>query len=185
MTEEILNYDMKIPILSKLNDKINTIQCDLNSLGSNLVGVLETANENITGSLSKSTEDIKKTSETISVSADSMSTALTETTQDIKETAEIIAKSADSIAHAVENFTSSTTNTINQFERAIEKSVTRLVATIEDFKNEVVQGGVKVNMARSASSLVPRPVEGGIMQGITSGIRDMIIPKRKMKEEKE
>jgi len=155
---------MKIPIITKLNKKINTIQGDLNSLGNNLVGILETANENIAGSLSKSTEDIKKTSE------------------NIVSTAEIIAKSADSIAHAVENFTSSTTTTINQFERAIEKSVSRLVATIEDFKNEVVQGGIKVNMARSASSLVPRPAEGGIMQGITNGIRDMIIPKRKMKD---
>ena len=113
-----------------------------------------------------------------------MTEALTQTTQDIKQTAEIIAKSADSIAHAVEDFTASTTNTINQFERAIENSVSRLVATIEDFKNEVVQGGIKVNMAKSASSLVPRPPEGGIMQGISNGIRDMIIPRRKVKDEK-
>lgn len=199
---------MKIPILSKLNEKINTITYDLNSLGTNLVGILETANENIAGSLSKSTEDIKKTSEniilssetisetmktasedihgtseTISASAEVMKTSLLETTQGIKDTAESIAKSADSIAYAVEGFTSSTTNTINQFERAIENSVTRLIDAIEDFKKEVVQGGIKVNIAKSAGSLMPRPPEGGIMQGITSGIRDMIIPKRKTKDE--
>lgn len=198
---------MRIPILSKINEKINTVTRDLNLLGDSLVGILEEANRNISESLFRSTENIKKTSDniansanrineslilatddirgtskTISASAESMKESLTETTQEIRATAQEITKSADSIARAVEDFTTSTTNTINRFENAIERSVNRLVSTIEDFKNEIVQGGVKVNIAKS---LMPRTPEGGIMQGITNGIRDIIIPKRKSKEEKE
>ncbi|MHA1265814.1 MAG: hypothetical protein ACTSRS_11330 [Candidatus Helarchaeota archaeon] len=194
---------MRIPFLSKLNDKINSIVCDLNALGNDLVGILDEANANISQSLSKSTEDIKyttdhivasantmrdslqQTSEHISLSAEAMVDALSETTQNIKETAKNIAESAETIANAVENFTSSTSKTITQFENAIERAVSSLVSTINDFKTEMIQSGIKVNIARSASSLMPRPPEGGIVQGITSGIRDIIIPKRKPKKEKE
>jgi len=200
---------MKIPIVSKLNEKITKITSDLNSLGDSLVDVLGQANKNISESLLKSTEDIRKTSdnivtsantindslreatenirgttEDISQSADSMAESLVQVTGEIKETAQNIATSANSIAKAVENFTASTTNTIDRFESAIEKSIGRLVSTIEDFKNEVVNGGIKVNIAKSAGSLMLRP-DGGIMQGITSGIRDMIIPKRKQKDDME
>jgi len=200
---------MKIPIVSKLNEKITKITSDLNSLGDSLVDVLGQANKNISESLLKSTEDIRKTSdnivtsantindslreatenirgttEDISQSADSMAESLVQVTGEIKETAQNIATSANSIAKAVENFTASTTNTIDRFESAIEKSIGRLVSTIEDFKNEVVNGGIKVNIAKSAGSLMPRP-DGGLMQGITSGIRDMIIPKRKQKDDTE
>ena len=200
---------MKIPIVSKLNEKITKITSDLNSLGDSLVDVLGQANKNISESLLKSTEDIRKTSdnivtsantindslreatenirgttEDISQSADSMAESLVQVTGEIKETAQNIATSANSIAKAVENFTASTTNTIDRFESAIEKSIGRLVSTIEDFKSEVVNGGIKVNIAKSAGSLMLRP-DGGIMQGITSGIRDMIIPKRKQKDDME
>jgi len=200
---------MKIPIVSKLNNKITKITSDLNSLGDSLVEILGEANKNISESLLKSTEDIRKTSENIvtsantindslreatedirgtteniSESAESMAESLVQATGEIKETAQNIATSANSIAKAVENFTASTTNTIDRFESAIEKSIGRLVSTIEDFKNEVVNGGIKVNIAKSAGSLMPRP-DGGLMQGITSGIRDMIIPKRKQKDDTE
>ena len=200
---------MKIPIVSKLNNKITKITSDLNSLGDSLVEIIGEANKNISESLLKSTEDIRKTSENIvtsantindslreatedirgtteniSESAESMAESLVQATGEIKETAQNIATSANSIAKAVENFTASTTNTIDRFESAIEKSIGRLVSTIEDFKNEVVNGGIKVNIAKSAGSLMPRP-DGGLMQGITSGIRDMIIPKRKQKDDTE
>ncbi|NVM30225.1 MAG: hypothetical protein HWN65_15380 [Candidatus Helarchaeota archaeon] len=201
---------MRIPILSKINEKINTVTHNLNSLGDNLVGILEEANRNISDSLFKSTENIKKTSdsivssantineslqsatedirgtsENITASAKVMSESVTQATEEIRETAREIANGADSIVKAVDGFTTTTTNTINRFENAIERSVERLVSTIEDFKNEIVQSGVKVNIAKSAISLMPRPPEGGIMQGITTGIRDMIIPKRKSKDKKE
>ena len=197
---------MKIPVLSKLNEKITKITYDLNSLGDNLIGIISEANRNISESLIQSTDDIRKTSdnivisantindslkgatedirgtsENISQSAESMAESLIQVTGEIKETAQNIAKSADTIAEAVENFTGSTTNTIDRFESAIEKSISKLVSTIESFKNEIVNGGIKVNIAKSAGSLMPRP-DGGLMQGITSGIRDMIIPKRKPKE---
>lgn len=201
---------MRIPILSKINEKINTVTHDLNSLGDNLVGILKETNRNISDSLFKSTENIKKTSdsivssantineslqsakedirgtsENITASAKVMSESVTQATEEIRETARGIANSADSIVKAVDGFTTTTTNTIDRFENAIERSVERLVSTIEDFKNEIVQSGVKVNIAKSAVSLMPRPPEGGIMQGITTGIRDMIIPKRKSKDKKE
>ncbi|MHA1129669.1 MAG: hypothetical protein ACTSQQ_02575 [Candidatus Helarchaeota archaeon] len=173
---------MRLPFFSKLNDKVNLILQDLNSLGDDLIEVLTEANQNIANSLKSATEDIKTTSENIAQSADSISDTLNQTALDIKTTAESISKSADSIGVAVKDFTRSTTETINRFESAIERSVERLVSTIEDFKNEIVQGGIKVNIAKSASSLMPRP-QTGFMQGITSGIRDMIIPKRKGKNE--
>jgi len=146
---------MKIPWLSKANEKINKIS-----------------------------SDIKKTSDNIALSTNTINESLSGATEEIKETAQNIAKSAETIATAVENFTCTTTETIDRFESAIEQSIAKLVATIEDFKNEIVKGGIKVNIAKSAGSLVPRP-EGGLVQGITSGIRDIIIPKRKPKEESE
>ncbi len=173
---------MRIPFLSKINEKINAITNDLNILGDQLVNILDEANKNIAMSLEKSTEDIRETSNNIAMSAESMAESLSQTSAEIKETAENIAKSADFIAEAVKNFTLSTTETISRFENAIERSVERLVSTIEDFKREMVQEGIKVNIAKSAISLVPRP-QTGIMQGITTGIRDMIIPKRKTKDD--
>ncbi|HUX99378.1 MAG TPA: hypothetical protein VMV49_07475 [Candidatus Deferrimicrobium sp.] len=168
---------MRIPFISKINEKINGITRDLNSLGDRLVDILGLANNNISTSLSQSTGDIKKTSERISESAEAITESLTQATSEIRETAENIAKSADSISDAVKDFTNSTTETIDRFEKAIETSISRLVLTIEDFKNEIVQSGIKVNIA---GSIVPRP-----MQGITNGIRDMIMPKRKPKEDNE
>ena len=153
---------MRLPIISKLNDKIDLIVSDLNSLG----------------------EEIRETSENISASADSMAETLTQTSAEFKETAQKISQSADSIRNAVEDFTSSTSATVTQFENAIEKSVDKLVNSIEDFKNKILQNGIKVNLAGSAGSLVPRP-QTGLMQGITTGIRDIISPKRKSKDEVE
>ena len=161
-TEKDQFVSMRLPILSKLNDKIDHIVNDLNSLG----------------------EDIRGTSENISASADSMADSLTQTSAEFKETAQKIAESADSIRNAVEDFTNTTSATITQFESAIEKSVDKLVNSIEDFKNKILQNGIKMNLAGSAGSLVPRP-QTGIMQGITTGIRDIIIPKRKSKEDLE
>ena len=153
---------MRLPIISKLNDKIDLIVSDLNSLG----------------------EEIRETSENISASAESMAETLTQTSAEFKETAQKISQSADSIRNAVEDFTSSTSATVTQFENAIEKSVDKLVNSIEDFKNKILQNGIKVNLEGSAGSLVPRP-QTGLMQGITTGIRDIIIPKRKSKDEVE
>ena len=177
MTEEYQSSFMRIPFISKLNEKINNITHDLNFLGDQLVSILAQANQNISTSLTEATEDIRGSTKEISASAESMSDSLTETTQDIKETAKHIAESADSIAMAIKDFTGSTTDTISRFERAIESSVTRLVSTIEDFKNEMLQSGVKVNIAKSTLSLVPRASD------FTSGLRDMIVPKRKSRDD--
>lgn len=188
-------------------EKINRITHDLNHLGDNLVGSLDKTNKNISESLGKSTEDIKRTSENIitsaitineslktatedihrtseniSASAETMAETLSQASLEIKETAGNIAQSADTIAGAVKEFTTATSETISRIERSIENSVSRLVSAIEDFKSEIVGSGIKVNIARSAGSLVPQT---SVMQGITTGIRDMIIPKRTKKDTKE
>lgn len=167
---------MKIPIISKMNDKITKITSDLNTLGDSVVDILGEANKNISDSLKEATEDIRGTADNISQSVGVMSDSLSQATEEFKGTAQSIEKSADTITKAVETFTTTTTTTVDRFERAIEKSIDRLISTIQDFKKEMVDGGIKVNIAKSAGSLMPRP------DGVVQGLRDMIIPKRKQKD---